>query len=201
MRNILLSIMMILSMISCSYKSVNSKPLRHRGDLSTSIAVIKKDPDGYLRNYLAREIGFSNLFSYKDVNAKYKLYITITEDNTSRICFMWDRNPVTNENLGVYYPTEGMRAVIAKVELKDSLSDKSVIEPFYLKANGIYDFVNPTVPDTVQFETAFGGDESVLQYSLGQLDSEEGAKSASYEPIYQDLAQKIVRRLVRSKID
>ena len=100
----------------------------------------------------------------------------------------------------VFYPSEGMREVVAKIELVDIKSGDSVIKPFFLSATADYDFVNPTVREAVEFplnnETT-----SVLQYSLGQLDSEEGAKSASYKPAYEKLAKKIINRLNRTRIN
>jgi len=189
----------LLLCTSCNYKVAQ---LEHNGDraLETSIPVIKKDAKGILRNQIAREMAYTNRFNYKDRNAKYKLLVTITEDSTSKIAFMWDRNPQTNADLEVFYPTEGQREVVAKVELVDAKSGEKVIEPFFLKAESIYDFVNPTVPGTLEFNDPYVGDLSVLQYSLGQLDSEEGAQAESYRPAYEDLAKKIVSRLAKSKI-
>ena len=106
--------------------------------------------------------------------------------------------PVDDKNLKVYYPSEGMREVVAKVELYDTRTGKVVIGPFFEKATVDYDFVNPTSPDGIQFKDALGGDESILQYSYGQLDSEEGAEAESYNPIYNHLAKKIVSRLLKS---
>ena len=168
--------------------------------IETTIPVIKKDPRGILRNQLAREMSFTNSIHYKDRNAKYKLLVTITEDATSKITFMWDRNPKTNANLDVFYPTEGQREVVAKVELVEAKTGVAVIEPFYLRAESIYDFVNPTVPGTLEFNDPYVGDISVLQYSLGQLDSEEGAETESYEPAYEMLAKKIISRLSKTSV-
>ncbi|MCH9616970.1 MAG: hypothetical protein SP4CHLAM5_05570 [Chlamydiia bacterium] len=182
---------------SCRYGAAT---LNINGDtiVETSIPVIKKDPEGFLRNYLAREMASSRSLYYKDTGAKYSLKVSIEQDTNSKITFLWDRDPVTNENLKVFYPSEGMREVVVKVELVEEESGDAVIEPFFISASADYDFVNPTVPDTVQFLDALGGEESVLQYSLGQLDSEEGAKDTSYNPVYQRLAKKIVNRLMRS---
>jgi hypothetical protein len=192
---ILTSLTLLFS--SCRY---NAATLNINGDtvVETSIPVIKKDPEGFLRNYLAREMASSASLYYKDTGAKYSLKVSIEKDLNSKITFNWDRNPETNENLQVFYPSEGMREIIVKVELVEEESGDAVIEPFFISASADYDFVNPTVPNSVRFLEALGGEESVLQYSLGQLDSEEGAKDTSYNPVYQRLAKKIVDRLMRS---
>ncbi len=183
---------------SCNY-SVSKLDIDGQSSIETSVAVIKKDPRGILRNQIAREMAFTNCLRYKDHSAKYKLLVTITEDATSKITFMWDRNPKTNADLEVFYPTEAQRQLIAKVELVDAKSGVAVIEPFFLQADSIYDFVNPTVPGTLEFNDPYVGDLSVLQYSLGQLDSEEGAEIESYEPAFEMLAKRIVSRLAKTR--
>ena len=197
MRRFGVLMLLALSLSACRYKEA---ALRINGDtvIATSIPVIKKDPDGILRNYLAREMATSGSIYYRDSGARYALKVKIDKDDNSKISFMWDRDPVTNENLKVYYPSEGMREVVAKVELVEIGTGKAVMEPFFISATADYDFVNPTVRESVQFRDALGGEESILQYSLGQLDSEEGAKGASYNPVYKRLAKKIVSRLLKS---
>ena len=197
MKRIVMLSLLALSLSSCRYKSAT---LNINGDsvITTAIPVIKDDPEGYLRNYLAREMATTGSIYYKDTGAKYKLVVSVVTDRNSKISFLWDRDPVTNENLRVFYPAEGMREVVAKVELINIKTEDAVIEPFFISASADYDFVNPTVLDTVEFRDALGGDESILQYSLGQLDSEEGAKTESYNPVYHRLAKKIVGRLMRS---
>jgi len=113
---------------------------------------------------------------------------------------MWDRDPINNTDLGVFYPIEDSRECIAKVELVDSKTNKAVITPFFVKASADYDYVNPTVRQAVEFTTPSDGTQSVLQYSLGQLDSQEGADKESFNPIYNKLAKKIVARLSRSHL-
>ncbi|MCH9621232.1 MAG: hypothetical protein S4CHLAM20_06500 [Chlamydiia bacterium] len=199
MKRYLTFIAMSLLMVSCNYKS-SSLCLNGQDVIETSIPVIKKDPNGYLRNYLAREMSYSNSLYYKDRRAKYNLLVSITEDRNSKITFMWDRDPVTGRDLKVFYPSEGMREVVAKVELVDAATGEKVIEPFFLNESVDYDFVNPTVRSAVEFPSTTGT-QSVLQFSLGQLDSEEGAQDASYNPVYEKLAKKIVTRLARTRFN
>ena len=186
-----------LALCSCRYQDA-ALNINGSTTITTSIPVIKKDPNGLLRNYLAREMAQTGSLYYKDSGAKYALKVKIDKDDDSHVSFMWDRDPVTDENLHVYYPSEGMREVVAKVELVDASTGEAVIEPFFIDARTYFDFVNPTVKNSVQFRDALGGDEPILQYSLGQLDSEEGAKAESFDPVYKRLAKKIVSRLLKS---
>ncbi len=198
--NKVLSLMLIAALCSsCKYQS-SKVDLNGDSVIETSIPTIKKDPNGYFRNYLAREIAYANGLYYKEDNAKYKLLVTVTEDTKSKITYMWDRDPVTNTNLGVFYPIEDSRECIAKVELVDGKTGKAVIPAFFVKASADYDYVNPTVRQAVEFSTPSDGNQSVLQYSLGQLDSLEGADKESFNPIYNKLAKKIVARLSRSHV-
>ena len=61
--------------------------------ITTSIPVIKKDSDGYLRNYLAREMATNRSLYYSDSKARYELRVDVIKDGTSKISYMWDRSP------------------------------------------------------------------------------------------------------------
>lgn len=194
----LFTVLLLLLCSSCRYKNA-ALAIGDDKLIEMSIPVIKKDPNGILRNALAREISFNKSLYYKTEKAKYNLNVSIEEDKDSIICFMWDRNPKTNKGLNVFYNTEGMKEVVAKIELVDANTKDVVIGPVFLRQRSIYDFVNPTVAETLSFEGIAGNEISALQYSLGQLDSEEGAKEATYIPTYQNLAKKIVTCLIRTR--
>ena len=82
-----------------------------------------------------------------------------------------------------------------QVSIYDTQESEYLVSPFKLTAHVDYDFVNPTALKNIEFTDRQGEKRSVLQYSLGQLDSEEGAKIESAQPLNQQIAQKIVRAL------
>lgn len=76
MKKIVILSLLALFLSSCRYKSA---ALNINGDtvITTAIPVIKDDPEGYLRNYLAREMATTGSIYYKDTGAKYKLVVSI----------------------------------------------------------------------------------------------------------------------------
>lgn len=197
MNRILMVALLLVTLSSCRYKSAGLK-LGNDSIVEMTIPVIKKDPNGALRNALARQIASNRSLYYKTSKAKYELRVSVVEDKDSVICYMWDRNPSNNERLDVFYNTEGKKEVIAKTELVNAKSGEVVVGPYYLNASVIFDFVNPTVASTLSFQEPIGTEVSALQYSLGQLDSEEGAKEEAYNPAFNLLAEKIVSALIKN---
>lgn len=199
MKNLALALMLAVATASCKYQTAciqsnQSQPVQ------TSIAVVKKDPNGYLRNFVAQEMAKTPCLDFKQWDAKYELKIDIVGDRCSKISFMWDRHPGTNIRKEVFYNSEGSREIVAKVQLVDARTKKIAIKPFFLRTFADYDFVNPTNRSNIEFDEDDRA-ASILQYSLGQLDSEEGAKIESYRAAYQRLAEKIVSRLAKSRIN
>jgi hypothetical protein len=197
MKNIFLFLVGLLFLSSCKYKTAGLH-LGNDSIVEISIPVIKQDPSGILRNALAKEISLNKTLRYKTSKAKYQLKVNIEEDNDSTICYMWDRNPANNQRLNVFYNTEGKKEVIAKTELVNAKTGEVVVGPYYLNASVIYDFVNPTVEATLAFQEPTGENVSMLQYSLGQLDSEEGAQEEAYSPAYKLMAEKIISVLIKN---
>jgi hypothetical protein len=196
-KHFLLFSVIVLSLTSCGYKTAGLH-LGNDSVVEISIPVIKQDPNGTLRNALAREISFNRSLRYKTSGAKYELKVNIEEDTDSIISYMWDREPETNQRLGVFYNSEGKKEVIAKTELINTKTKEVVVGPYYLNASVIYDFVNPTVAATLSFQEPDGTEVSALQYSLGQLDSEEGAQEEASNPAYRLVAEKIISVLLKN---
>lgn len=186
----------ILSLSSCGYRGVYcdtaeiAKPV--------SIALISIDDNGLLRQKLAKGLSASGKYYYTSTQSRYQLNVQILTNKTENIGYMWDRKPITGVLLNKLYPSEGRRFITAKVTMKDTHLNENLIKPFEVSTQTDYDFVNPTVLENIQFIDTFGEVKSVLQYSLGQLDSEEGAQTESYEPLYDLLVEKIIRGILLS---
>jgi len=182
---------MSIALSSCGYQGVYS--LGKDDLIPVSIPLIYADDNGILRENLAHAISNTGRYFYKSSNARYQLVVKILNDKTEKVSYIWDQDPISGEILNRLYPSEGRRLIKALVSFKDTELDKCVVEPFEVSTFVDFDFVNPTVLKNIQFQDVFGETQSVLQYSLGQLDSEEGAKSESYYPIYKELTEKIIQ--------
>lgn len=185
-------------LIGCGY----CKPTNQLGDDVAVLAVplIRGDEDGLLRSDLAKEIAHSSGYSYSSSDARYRLDVTINSDSKETIGYVWDEEPITGAFIKRLYPNESRRKVKTTVSLYDLLEKKTVIAPFIVEGFADYDFVNPTALKNIEFKDGMDEDHSVLQYSLGQLDSEEGARLESFQPLSASLATQIMEALKRAPV-
>ena len=181
----------------CGYQV--SKGTLGEGSHTVSLPLIRGDEEGYFRNNLAKELSKSGHFIYSSGEAHYRLDVAIVEDKKETVGYAWDQAPVTGAFIKRLYPNEGRRKVKVSVSLVDTVKKKAVVPPFFVSVSTDYDFVNPTALQNVQFKDIHGQVQSVLQYSLGQLDSEEGARQETAGPLSQMLATEIVSALLRIK--
>ena len=107
-------------------------------------------------------------------------------------------NAATGGEVKRLYPDEGRKTITALVTLQDFKTKQPLIKPFRVTSQTSYDFVNPVAKKDIEFIDLNGIKKSTLQYSLGQLDSEEGARGEASNLLYQDLAFKIAEVLARA---
>jgi hypothetical protein len=194
---VLVVLLLISGLLSgCGYSVQGSTPSEKIG--LVSIPVIKEDDDGILRNSLARAISETGKYKYASKEASAELVIKFENEYVDIIGYEWDVNAATGIELNRLYPDEGRKSVVASVALIDVKTKDPIIEPFKVIAQANYDFVNPVALKDIEFRDARGQKQTTLQYSLGQLDSEEGARSACSATLYQDLAKKILDGLRRA---
>jgi len=71
-----------------------------------------------------------------------------------------------------------------------------VIGPIFVKADSDYDYYDPESIRDLSFVTNQGYRIATINFSLGQLDSIEGAVDDVAVPVYHSLAQKIVDGII-----
>lgn len=193
---VLLLLMMLLS--GCGYSVQGSSSQQNRA--LVSIPLIKEDEDGLLRNCLARAISQTGKYKYTSGESTADIVIKFENEYVDTIGYEWDVNAATGVELNRLYPDEGRKSIVLLVSLCDSKTKDLLIEPFKVSAMASYDFVNPVALKDIEFTDKQGERQTTLQFSLGQLDSEEGARSASNLTLYQDLAKKIAEGLRRAPL-
>ncbi len=192
-----LSLLLATLCHSCGYRT----PTNQLGNETVvlNIPLIRGDENGYLRADLAKVVSESPGFRYSSsASARYSLEVKIISDSNETIGYTWDQKPITGEFIKRLFPNEGRRKVKAQVSLYDTEKNKNAISPYTIEGFADYDFVNPTAIKNIEFNDAQGDAQSVLQYSLGQLDSEEGARIESFQPLSQTLASYIMEALRRA---
>ena len=95
-------------------------------------------------------------------------------------------------------PQENRRSLTAQVILTRG-DEEVVVGPLNITSSAEYDFIDVNSLKTVSFINDQGKREKTISFSLGQLDSVEGAQDAARSPLYRQLAQKIVLALQRAE--
>ena len=93
---------------------------------------------------------------------------------------------------------ENRRTLTAQVTLTDTSTEKVVIGPVNITTSTDFDYIDVNSLKEVSFINAHGNREKTISFSLGQLDSIEGAQDAALTPIYRQLAQNIALALQKS---
>ncbi|MBS0627845.1 MAG: hypothetical protein JSS09_06500 [Verrucomicrobia bacterium] len=157
-----------------------------------SIPYISGDPEGLLNNELAYQLSVSGEFSCVQSGGDLVLQVVLISDTHERIGFRYDRdNPsgaLEKNLLGV----EDCRSVIAEVSLIESSSGKIILGPSEVRASVDYDYTDPGSPRDLLFAKT----QPIMPFSLGQLDSQEGAYDDAARPLFKQLSQKIVMGVV-----
>ena len=178
----------------CGYRfegSENSETV-----MTISVPYVKGDLEGLFNAELSRALSSSGQFECVQNGGMLLLESSILSDGDSRIGYRYDRNPTTGKLRDNIVGTENRRTVSVVVTLKDAYTQDVLIGPLVVSASADYDYVDSnSVRDLVFFEPN-SMPQKVLDFSLGQLDSVEGAHDDTSSLIYAILAQKIVDGIV-----
>jgi len=186
---ILLSLLAFLT--SCGYHWDDPEQLSAHYQ-TVAVPYVVGDQEGFLTDELVKAIGLSNQFTYAK-GGELILEGTIVSDQTSHIGWQYDRDPTTGVRINRLVPNEGRREVAIQFSLVSARTGKVLYGPVKVTAQSDFDFVDSDSLLDTSFLTPTGGRQSALFFSLGQLDSMQGAQSAALEPLYRKLAYKIVR--------
>jgi hypothetical protein len=164
--------------------------------VTISVAYIKGDLEGHLNTELVRALSNSGCFDCVQNGGELSLEASIIDDGDDRIGYRFDRNPNTGELRDNIIGTENRRTITAVVTLIDTYTNAVVLGPQTVKAHTDYDYVDSNSIRDLTFITMNGVPVKVLDFSLGQLDSVDGAHDDTSMLIYKYLAQKIVDGLL-----
>jgi hypothetical protein len=194
----ILSLFCLLLECGCGYHFDGGEA--ERGTVTISVPYIKGDLEGHLNAQLVRALSTSGHFDCVQNGGELILEASITGDGDERIGFRFDRNPQSGELRDNIIGTENRRTIIAVVTLIDTSTHTAVLGPQTVKADADYDYVDSNSIRDLTFITDRGIPEKVLDFSLGQLDSVDGAHDDASTVIYRHLAQKIVDGLLIQKV-
>lgn len=195
-----LSFVLLLLLLGCGYRFEGGES--KEGMIGISIPYIKGDGEGRLNAELAKALSSSGMFDYVQNGGELILQASIIVDGDDRIGFRFDRDPTSGKLRDNIVGTENRRALSVQISLLDAYTQETVLEPQVITAVADYDYVDSNSIRDLTFIAPNGTPQKVLDFSLGQLDSFEGAHDDTGIVVYRVLAQKIVEGLiVKNAID
>lgn len=189
-RLILLNFALLLLLSGCGYHWEDQERLSAHYQ-TVSVPYVKGDLDGLLTDALVKAIGLSNQFTYAK-DGELILEAAIVSDQVNHIGWQYDRDPTSGARENRLVPNEGRLEVAVNLSLVSARTGKVLHGPIQVRAHSDFDFVDSDSLLDTSFITPTGGRQSVLFFSLGQLDSIDGAKDAARYPAFDKLARKIV---------
>lgn len=168
---------------------------------TVSIPFVKGDHEGQLVAELSRQLASSGHYTYVKEGGEYLLKVVILDDHSNRIGFRYDQSQFSGEVKKNLMADENRRQIEADVTLFRADTEEAIFGPVKVSAYSDFDYVYINSLETLSFINAQGQREKVLTFSLGQLDSVEGAQDDALFAIYRSLAGKIVESMAAFEED
>lgn len=170
-------------LIGCNYRF-------DRGEIKTFKCLSSPSDDHFsLTNSLIEELSKESRWIYDPIDPQIIVHIEIKKRDSDHIGYRYDRNEANGEIINRLIPIEGREQILTTLVLENLKTGKS-LGPYYIESSQDFDFVNY---DTYK-DLAFINDNravSVLSYSLGQLDSFQGAQESVNYRLISSLGKKI----------
>ena len=173
----------------CGYKcSLTQNGKEH---VSIDVPYAEGDTKGLFTRELIYILSTQSPYIYASSGADYCLDVVFLEKKDEKIGYRRDRDKNTGAILKNVVPTEGRKIVKAEASLKNKEGD-IVWGPCEFTSSSDYDYVDQDSLGDLSFINQQNQRQTVLSFSLGQLESIGEAQEASESPLYRRLAQKIV---------
>ncbi len=179
---------------SCGYHSSLDHIYGNTHRYSISIPYVKGDIDGGITDALVKEIAKSPRFFYVNDQGDLELQAVVKNDQVEVIGFQYDQNEISGKTENRLKANEERRTLCLEITLTSS-HGKIIYGPTKVSASVDYDFIISDVLKNASFINPEGIRERTLFFSLGQLDSKEGAYYSSANHLFIKLAQKIAEGL------
>jgi hypothetical protein len=179
---------------SCGYQfegSPESKTLT-----TITVPYVQGDAEGKLTTELIHQLGSSGYFVCVQNGGEWILNVVISADSQEKIGYRYDRHGPEGKRRKRLVATENRRILAAHVSVIKSSTDELLIEPTLVSSDAEFDYINPDSIRDLTFVNSSGTTKRTLNFSLGQLDSIEGATDDVSTPLYRHLAQKIVDAII-----
>lgn len=156
------------------------------------VPYVQGDIDGQFTDALIKAIALSPHLTYAK-EGELILEASLSDDSLTHIGWQYDRDPLSGDRINRLIPNEGRLELSVTLSLTSSRTKKVLHGPITVSAHSDFDFVDTDSLLDTSFLTPDGRRQSSLFFSLGQLDSREGALESSRAFLFHKLAKKIVR--------
>lgn len=187
-----------LLLAGCGYRFAGSE--EDHAQVSISVPYIKGDGEGQLNSELVKALTASGLFDYVQNGGELTLHAAIITDADDRIGFRFDRDPTTGDLRDNIIGTENRRTMTIEVRLTDSRTEEVLVGPKVVTVRADYDYVDSNSIRDLTFKSTHEIPERTLDFSLGQLDSLDGAHADSSAVIFRHAAEQIVDGLLLGSV-
>ena len=172
-------------------------PAGYRVATSDTIAIevpyVVDDHEGKLTNALAYALSTTAQYRYVQKRGDWVLKVAVLSDKNDRIGYRYDRNPVSGKLKESIAAAENRKHITAEVKVIKASTGELVLGPQKIKVSAAYDYDDPSVLFDLAFtDPQSGATQPLIDVSLGQLDSVAAAGENAVEPIYKELAQRII---------
>lgn len=160
--------------------------------ITINVPFVKGDATGRLTSEIIQALSTTGHFELRKGDANLQLLIAIVSNSDDRIGYRYDRNPTTGKRRKNIVGTENRETLNVEVKLVDSYTKEIILGPEIISVAADYDYVDSNSILDLTFLDPKGKAATIIDFSLGQLDSIEGAHDDAQIPLFRKLAQKIV---------
>ena len=178
------SVIFLLGISSCGYHATTSEDTR-----TISIPYVEGDQQGQLTAEIIRRLEETGLYEFVRSGGDLVLTVSMVGDQKDVVGFSYDRTEKKGKIEQNLMATENRRSLTAQITLSEG--EKAILGPLKVTAFGEYDYVDVNSLKTLSFINENGKREKVINFSLGQLDSIEGAEDN------EKVAPKILRESLK----
>ena len=183
-------VLLFFLLSSCSYRWQPDYPQGERPSLC--IPFIAGDGDGALTSELIRAVTSSGMADVHYREGDYRLHIAFVGGETKIVGYRRDRQKVSGGLRREIVACEGRAITTVEATLYEGNSERIAYGPYRISPSADYDYLDGDSIQDLAFVDVAGIPQTVLAFSLGQLESNEAAQETASRPLHAKLAKKIV---------
>jgi hypothetical protein len=188
LKRLLSSVLFLFFSSSCGYRWTSANDLPP----SVEVPYLTGDEDGSLTSEIIRTLNARGIREVRRSDARYRLEGSILGGSVDTIGYRRDPQLIRGKISKNLVSTEARKTLTLQVSLIDTYTGKELLGPVEIVACEEFDYVDgDSIPDLI-FTNPSGIEQTVLSFSLGQLESSEAAQEAATRPLYRKIAQKVV---------